>query len=262
MRILHVGDIVGSPGRAIFARTVTRMRQNGDVDLIIANGENSAAGRGITPKLANELFDAGADLVTLGDHTWDQKDLAPHLHGEPRLIRPANFAPACPGRGWATIEFEGQKVTVISLLGRVFMSDIGDCPFRAIDKILKEINPQPSDIVMVEIHAEATSEKIAMGWHLDGRVTLVAGTHTHVQTSDEVILPKGTAYITDLGMTGPKESVIGCDVNAILNRFISGMPQRFETATDDVVLEGIIMEVYQSSGKAKSIERVRIKDGD
>ena len=256
LKILHIGDIVGSPGRQVFARLVTEFRQQNRADVVIVNGENAAGGRGITPALAEELFNAGADAITLGDHTWDQKDLAPFLDREPRIVRPANFAAACPGKGWTKVETPFGPVTVISLIGRVFMQPM-ECPFRAVDMILSE--PRVSGIILVDFHAEATSEKLAMGRYLDGRVTCVAGTHTHVQTSDETLLPKGTAYITDLGMTGPKDSVLGREVGPVLHRFTTGMPIRLGVARGDIAMEGIRLTVNPNTGRAKSIQRFREK---
>ena len=256
VKILHIGDIVGSPGRKAFARLVAQQRYNGKADLVVVNAENAAAGRGITPKLAEELLAAGADVITLGDHTWDQRDIGPYLDREPRIVRPANFAEGCPGRGWTRIETPAGPLTVISLIGRVFLP-AADCPFRTADRILRQL--RGDGIILAEIHAEATSEKIAMGRFLDGRVTSVAGTHTHVQTSDETILPRGSAYITDLGMTGPKDSVLGRDVDAVLGRFLTGMPARFDVATEDVAVEGIRLSVDPRTGRASRITRFREK---
>ncbi|MBU0678223.1 MAG: TIGR00282 family metallophosphoesterase [Verrucomicrobia bacterium] len=255
MKILVVGDIVGSPGRTIFARIATRMKQAGEVDCVVANAENAAGGRGITPALADELFAAGADVLTMGDHTWDQKDLADYIISEPRLIRPANFPSVCPGKGFVTVETDKGPVSVINLIGRVFMPP-NDCPFRKADAVLSH-GVEGSKVILVDMHAEATSENIAMGRYLEGRVSAVFGTHTHVQTSDETILPKGTAYITDLGMTGPKDSVLGRDVEAVLHKFVTGMPTRFDVASGDVRLEGIILEIDENTGKATSITRIR-----
>jgi metallophosphoesterase (TIGR00282 family) len=254
LKILHAGDVVGSPGRTVFARVVTRMRDAGQVDLVVVNAENAAGGRGLTPSLAEELLAAGADAITLGDHTWDQKELAPYLPQEPRIVRPGNFAPACPGKGITTVKSPKGPVTVISVIGRVFMQP-NDCPFRTADRLVSEAGP--GRIILVEIHAEATSEKIAMGRFLDGRVTSVVGTHTHVQTSDETLLPRGTAYITDLGMTGPRDSVLGRDVEAVVKRFTDGMPGRFGVATENVALEGVLLHIDESSGRAIKIQRVR-----
>lgn len=255
IKVLHVGDIVGSPGRTLFARVVHRLKAEGQVDVIIANAENSAAGRGITPTLADELFAAGADVLTLGDHTWDQKEIMPYLDREPRIVRPANFAPGCPGRGVTTVETPKGRVSVLSLIGRVFMPP-ADCPFRTADEILKKRDALGS-IIFAEIHAEATSEKIAVGRYLDGRVSSVVGTHTHVQTSDEAILPKGTAYLTDLGMTGPKDSVLGRALDPVLKKFLTGLPTKFEVATNDVALEGVIVTVDPKTGRATKIKRIR-----
>jgi 2',3'-cyclic-nucleotide 2'-phosphodiesterase len=255
LKILMVGDIVGSPGRTAFAQVVTRFKQAGNVDFVVVNAENAAGGKGLTAVLAEEIFAAGADVITLGDHTWDQKGFQTYLDREQRVLRPANFAPNCPGRGYVTLDTAHGRVTVISLIGRVFMQP-ADCPFRKSDDILKKESGL-GKIVLVDIHAEATSEKNVLGRYLDGRVSCVVGTHTHIQTSDDRILPKGTAYITDLGMTGSRDSAIGRDLESITARFLSGMPDKFIVATEDVVLEGIIVEVDPSTGRATSIKRVR-----
>jgi metallophosphoesterase (TIGR00282 family) len=257
MNILMVGDIVGSPGRKVFANTVTRWKAMGDVDFVVANAENAAGGRGLTPKLADELFAAGADIITLGDHAWDQRDLIPYLDVDKRLVRPANFPPGCPGRGYTTVEFKGVKISVVSLIGRVFMPP-NDCPFRCVDALLRNRDAL-GDIILVDIHAEATSEKITLGRYLDGRVSFVCGTHTHVQTSDETILPKGTGYITDLGMTGPKDSSIGRDLESVTKRFLDNMPSPFKVAKNDVSMVGVLISVDERSGHTKHIERIREK---
>ncbi len=254
MKILHIGDINGSPGRQAFHKVAVPMKNQGEVDVIVVNGENAAAGRGITPALATELLDAGADVVTLGDHAWDQKEMIPFIDLEPRVIRPLNFAPGVPGKGWVRINTPQGTLSVVQVIGRVFMHPY-DCPFRAFDQLLK-LHPELGPRIIVEIHAEATSEKIAFGRYLDGRVSSVAGTHTHVQTSDDIILPKGTAYITDLGMTGPKDSVIGREVQPVLHKFLTGMPAKMEMAKHQVALEGLLIDI-DSSGKAKSVERIR-----
>jgi hypothetical protein len=254
LRIAHIGDIVGSPGRKAFARTISRLRDGGKVDVVVVNAENAAGGRGLTPALAEEIFSAGADVITLGDHTWDQKTLIPYLPSEPRILRPANFPPDAPGKGYVRIETPKGPVAVLCVIGRVFMP-AQDCPFRTADHILKTERPCP--VIVAEIHAEATSEKIAFGRYLDGRVTSVAGTHTHVQTSDEIILPRGTAYITDLGMTGPKDSVLGREVTSIVKRFIDGLPGKAEVATDMVALEGIILQIDEKNGRVRKITRMR-----
>lgn len=257
MKILIVGDIVGSPGRMAFARVAGQMRQKGEADFVIANAENAAGGRGLTTALAEELFSAGADVLTLGDHAWDQKELVARIDSEPRILRPANFAPGCPGKGWITVTTPAGPVTVVDLVGRVYMQPLYDCPFRTADHVLGLGGL--GKIIVVDVHAEATSEKIALGRHLDGRVSAVVGTHTHVQTADEAILPKGAAYITDLGMTGPKDSVLGRDGASIVKRFLTGLPTPFEIASDDVRLEGVLITVDENTGKATRIRRLQEK---
>ena len=255
MKVLMVGDIVGSPGRTALARVATRMKADKSVDFVVANAENSAGGKGVTRTIADELFAAGADVLTTGDHVWDQKELVTTIAQEPRLLRPANLAPGCPGSGWTTVQSPWGRITVINLVGRVFMPAT-DCPFRTVDALLsKEKNL--GKIILLDMHAEATSEKVAIGRFLDGRVSAVVGTHTHVQTSDETVLPSGTAYITDLGMTGPKDSVIGRELKSVLSMFLTGMPARFEVATQGVTLEGVLVDIDEQTGKARGIKRVR-----
>ncbi len=256
MKILFTGDMVGSTGRQIFQRVTERLRDEGLIDLVVANVENCAGGRGPSPEIAESILTAGAAVLTLGDHTFDDRALIPFLDMEPRIVRPANFPPEAAGRGMTTIETSEGPVGIISLIGRVFM-DPADCPFRTVDKLLTLVKAKT---IFVDFHAEATSEKIAMGRYLDGRVSGVFGTHTHVQTSDETILPNGTAYITDLGMTGPKDSVIGRDVDPVIRKFITGMPQKFEVSTQDPALEGVIIDVNVATGKVTSIERIRERE--
>ena len=253
MHILMVGDIVGSPGRRLFKDLVPALRDTGRADLVIANAENAAGGRGLTPALADELFAAGADLLTLGDHAWDCKELIPHIEQEPRILRPANFAPGCPGRGMHTIDSAHGPVTMINLVGRVFMPP-AECPFLACDRLLEPMGPR-NHVILVDMHAEATSEKIAMGIHIEGRVTAVVGSHTHVQTADEQLRPRETAYITDLGMTGPLDSILGRDKTAVLQRFVTGMPARFGVARGHATLQGVIIAAA-SDGRALGIERI------
>jgi metallophosphoesterase (TIGR00282 family) len=255
MRVLHIGDINGSPGRQAFMTVAAPMKQRGEVDVLVVNGENAAAGRGITPALATELLDAGADVITLGDHAWDQRDLIPFIDIESRLIRPLNFTPSAPGKGWVRIDTPKGTLSVVQVIGRVFM-DPYDCPFRALDHLLKT-HPELGPRIVVEIHAEATSEKIAFGRYFEGRVSSVAGTHTHVQTSDDVILPKGTAYITDLGMTGPKDSIIGREVEPVLKKFLTGMPVKMDMAKNSIALEGMVIDI-DGSGRATKVERLRV----
>jgi len=257
MRILIVGDIVGSPGRRIFKTGVKRLRAACGLHAVIANAENAAAGSGITEALATELFEAGADVLTMGDHVWNQKGTEAFIGRERRMVRPANLPAECPGSGWTTVQTPLGPLTVISLLGRVFMPPV-DCPFRCIDELLPKI-PRGGPIV-VDFHAEASSEKVTMGWHLDGRVTAVVGSHTHIQTSDERLLPGGTACLTDLGMTGPRDSVIGREVAPVLRKFITGMPSRFEVAKGPAVMEGVLLDADRTTGKALAITRIRLMD--
>jgi len=254
MKLLLVGDIVGSPGRKIFAQVVTRMKAAGKVDFTVVNAENAAGGKGVTEALADELFAAGADVITLGDHAFNQKDALTYIDRAERVLRPANFAPGCPGRGCVTVATPFGALTVINLIGRVFMNPY-DCPFRKADELLAGV--KGSRIVVVDMHAEATSEKIVMGRYLDGRVSTVTGTHTHVQTADEVILPGGTAYLTDLGMTGVKDSAIGRDLPSVIGMFLTGMPAKFDVAKGAPVLEGALVDIDESTGRARSIKRLR-----
>ncbi|MGA0333937.1 MAG: TIGR00282 family metallophosphoesterase [Kiritimatiellia bacterium] len=255
MKILFVGDIMGSAGRQAFMDLAIPMKKRGEVDVIIVNGENAANGKGINPDMAAQFLDAGADVITLGDHTYDQRQIMSYLNEESRILRPANFAPGTPGKGWDTYQTSAGPLTVINLIGRVFLNP-SDCPFRTADKILK-LAPRNQPI-FVDMHAEATSEKMAMGWHLAKRVSAVVGTHTHVQTSDARILEGHTAYLTDAGMTGSKDSVIGCKREPVLKRFLTGLPARFEPAHENVSLEGFRVDCDRS-GKATLAEAVRLQ---
>lgn len=257
MRILLIGDVVGNPGRKMLQKHIKRLKIDKDLAAVVVNAENCAAGSGITEALAKEIFEAGADAITLGDHTWGQKEFAGQIGRVSNLIRPANFAAECPGKGWTIVTLSTCRFAILNLQGRVFMNAV-DCPFKAADKAISEM---PKDIsVFVDFHAEATSEKITMGHYLDGRVTAVVGTHTHVQTSDAMILPKGTAYLTDLGMTGPYISSIGRDLKPVMRKFITGLPGRFEVADGPSTLEGAIVEFDPLSKKAASIEILRIRE--
>jgi metallophosphoesterase (TIGR00282 family) len=257
MNILMVGDVVGRPGRDAVRDMLRNVQQRFDIEFTLVNTENSAGGMGLTPDIANLFFKWGADVQTGGNHIWQKKDIIPYIESEPRLIRPANFSDGVPGRGYGVFQSEsGFKVAVIHLVGRVFMMPQED-PFKTVDSILEELNNE-AQIILVDFHAEATSEKVAMGWFLDGRVSLVAGTHTHIPTADETILPKGTAYITDVGMSGPYDSVIGVQKEIILRKFTTGMPQRYEVAENGVKLSGIIIKVDENTGKAESIRRISI----
>lgn len=262
IEVLLIGDVVGKPGRDILAERLPRYVEEERIDFVIANGENAAQGSGITPNLFKELVGAGVDVVTLGDHAWRRREALPLLEKEVRLLRPLNYPPECTGRGMGSYRTRsGVKISLITLLGRIFLAPV-DCPFHGVDNALKLLGGE-GGLIFVEIHAEATSEKIAMGWKLAGRVSCVFGTHTHVPTADERILPGGTAYITDLGMTGPYDSVIGIDKSLALKKFLTGMPVRFTTAKRDPRMCGVILEVDETSGRALAIERFQVRaDGE
>jgi metallophosphoesterase (TIGR00282 family) len=265
MRVLFIGDIVGSPGRQIVRDRLADLVEHQHIDLVIANGENSAAGFGITPRIAEELLQTGIEVLTGGNHSWDRREIFDFIPHEPRLLRPANFAEGNPGSGlFVGTAKKGVKYAVLNLQGRVFLAPTDD-PFKKADTELAKL---PSDVafVLVDIHAETTSEKIAFGWYLDGRVSAVVGTHTHVPTADERVLPQGTAYITDVGMTGPHEGIIGMDRVAIIKKFIDGLPTRFEVATGDVQMNAVVIETDDSGPRnpaghlrAKSIGRLRLR---
>ena len=257
MKLLMIGDVNGAPGRRMLKEHVKRLKAELGLAAVVANAENAAAGNGLTAALAREIFDCGVDAITLGDHTWGQKEFAAQIGSVENLVRPANFPPECPGRGWCIAVMPTFRFAVVNLQGRTFMQG-ADCPFHAADRILAEI---PKDIpVFVDFHAEATSEKITMGFYLDGRVAAVVGTHTHVQTSDATLLPKGTAYITDLGMTGPYISSIGRDLKPVTRKFVTGMPSRFEVADGPCTLEGAIITFDPAAKTASAIEPFRVKD--
>ena len=256
MKIQCVGDIVGEPGRRAFRALVPPLRDAGDFGAVVVNAENAAGGRGITAAIADELFAAGADAITLGDHTWDQKDAAAFLSREKRAVRPANYSAQCPGRGWTVVSSPVGRFAVVNLLGRVFMNPV-DNPFTAVDGLLGGAVPRDVPVV-VDFHAEATSEKIAMGWYLDGRVAAVFGTHTHVPTADAKVLPKGTGYITDVGMTGPEVSVIGREVAPVLTKFTTDMPAKFEVAKGRVALEGCVFDIDAATKRCRSVRQVRL----
>jgi metallophosphoesterase (TIGR00282 family) len=257
IRLLFIGDSVGRPGRELVRRGLSALVAHHAIDLVIANVENAASGFGVTPDIAEEFLHYGVHVMTGGNHTWDKKEILPYFSEQPRLIRPANFPVGAPGRGVYVARTKGGvPVAVINAMGRVFMTAIDD-PFRIVETEIEAVR-QEARVIFVDFLADATSEKVAMGWHLDGRATAVVGTHTHVQTADERILPRGTAYITDVGMTGPHDSVIGVDKSAILARFLTGRPQRFETATENPRLNGVIVEADEASGRAASIQRLSV----
>ena len=257
VNLLFIGDIVGRPGRELVRRGLGALVAHHQIDLVVANVENAAAGFGVTPDIADDLVEYGVHVMTGGNHSWDKKEIFPYFADQPRLIRPANFPAGAPGRGrYVARTTRGVAVGVINVMGRVFMTAIDD-PFRVVQEQIELVRKEAS-IVLIDFHAEASSEKIAMGWHLDGRVTALVGTHTHVQTADERVLPQGTAYITDVGMTGPHDSVIGVERSAIVQRFLTGMPTRFETATENPRLNAVVVAADETTGRALSIERVSL----
>ena len=257
MKILFLGDIFGQPGRRIVKEALPALCDEFAPDLILANGENAAAGFGITPALVEELLDLGIAVLTSGNHIWDRKEIIPYFseHADGRLLRPANYPANAPGHGlYVGKNSEGVEFAVANLQGRVFMQTL-ECPFRTADALLEKIPPSVK-IRIVDMHAEATSEKLALGWYLDGRVTAVVGTHTHIPTADEMVLPGGTAYITDLGMTGPYDSIIGIEKEAVIRKFLDQMPLRFEVAKGDTRLCGVLIEADAATGRATSIQRI------
>lgn len=258
MRILILGDVVGQPGRRAVRDLVPSVISSERIDLVIANAENAAGGMGVDLKSAEELFSGGVHVLTSGNHIWKKREIYPYLDSHSLLLRPANYPEGAPGRGW--VEWQGDRglrALIINVQGRVFMPNHVDDPFRSVETILREHGGH-SRVVIVDVHAEATSEKNAMGWFLDGRVSAVYGTHTHIQTADERVLPNGTAYITDLGMCGPMDSVIGIEKEIVIEGFLSQLPRRFDVAKDNVVLQGALVEVDETTGKARGIRRVRI----
>lgn len=264
MKILIVGDVVGAPGRDAVKALVPVLRVKHKIDFVIVNCENIAGGAGVTPKTADEILRvSGVDMLTSGQHIWRYREIGPYMDAEPRLLKPANYPKGTPGFGHGVYTAKnGVKVGVLNLLGRVFMGvDALDDPFRVGMQLIEEMR-QTTPIVIVDMHAEATSEKIVMGWYLDGHVSAVVGTHTHIQTADERLLPKGTAYLTDLGMTGPYDSVIGREVEPVLEKFLTGMPNKFDVARGNVKLCGALVEVDEKTGKAIKIERVQESFGE
>jgi len=255
MNLLFIGDIVGRPGREMVQKGLGALVEHYDIDCTIANAENSAAGFGITRDIGVALLDWGVDVMTSGNHIWDKKEVLEYIGGEPRLLRPANYPAGVPGRGsYVAQTRDGRSVGVINVMGRVFMTPIDD-PFAVVLREIEAIRHR-TRIIFVDMHAEATSEKIAMGWHLDGKVTAVVGTHTHVQSADERILPNGTAYMTDAGMTGPHDSIIGMEREPSLARFLNGMPSRFEPASANPRLNGAVVEADDKTGRARKITRI------
>jgi len=245
-----VGDVIGRPGRKAVHTVVPGLRHQYGIDLVIANGENAAGGVGLTQATAEELFQSGVDVLTSGNHIWQQKEIIPHLDGELPIVRPLNYPQGVPGHGYLMVG----PTLVVNLVGRTFMGNF-DCPFRAIDHLLKELTPRPTAIV-VDFHAEATSEKVALGWYLDGRVSAMLGTHTHVGTIDARLLPKGTAFVSDVGMAGPIDSVIGADPEAVLSTFLTLMPARLSVGKGNLIFYSVLVEIEETSGRATSITRI------
>lgn len=261
MNILFLGDVVGKPGRRLLAERLTALQHSCAADFTVVNGENAAGGRGITPDIADEMFKLGVDVVTTGNHIWAQSSIVGYLAHEPRLLRPDNYPAGAPGSGvFIGHTRGGHAVAVINLQGRVFMPAI-DCPFRSLDAAIEEIRDR-AQLILLDMHAEATSEKLAMGWYCDGRVTAVVGTHTHVPTADARILPGGTAYCTDVGMSGPYDSVIGTRPDLALERFLTARPVRFQVASSNVRLAGVVVEADPESGRATAIRQVLDPPGD
>ncbi len=250
MRILLVGDVIGRPGRRAVERLLPGLKDEYGINLVIANGENAAGGLGLTRATAEELLGSGVDILTSGNHIWVQKEIIPHLDGDLPILRPLNYPPGVPGRGFLV---KG-KTLVVNLIGRTFIGNF-DCPFRAIDELLEEFTDRPP-IVVIDFHAEATSEKAALAWYLDGRVSAVLGTHTHVGTIDARILPRGTAFITDVGMTGPIHSVIGDDVESVINRFLTQMPHHLSVGKGNAIFNSVLVEVEEKTGRAITITRI------
>ena len=251
MKILVIGDIIGKPGRIAVRKLLPGLLHEYELDLVIANGENTAGGIGLTPNTAQELFDSSIDIITSGNHIWAHKELLPYLDGNSPILRPLNYPPASHGHGYL---LKGNTM-VVNLVGRTFMGNF-DCPFRAMDNLLAGIEHKPN-IIIVDFHAEATSEKVAMGWYLDGRVSAVLGTHTHIGTIDSHILPGGTAYVSDIGMVGPVDSVIGDDVSSVLDRFLTQIPKRLPVGKGDVEFNAVVVEVDDGTGRAISIKRIQ-----
>jgi 2',3'-cyclic-nucleotide 2'-phosphodiesterase len=262
VNIVFIGDVVGKPGRRILAQTLPALRREVGADLVIANGENSAGGFGITPDTLDDLLAAGVDVVTGGNHTWQAREIYTLLDSSPRILRPANYPPGAPGRGSGVFRSSGPTpgaVAVLNLEGRVFMQPL-ESPFEVAREEAERLR-RDAAVIIVDMHAEATSEKIALGWYLDGRVSAVIGTHTHVQTADERILPEGTAFISDAGMTGPRDSIIGMGRDEVLQRFLTLLPVRFDVAPGPSQLNGVVVEVDERTGRARRIQRVNRTEG-
>jgi hypothetical protein len=256
MKIFFIGDIMGSPGRKAISALLHKIVDRHSIDLVVANGENASGGIGITPEVAEQLFQMGIDVMTTGNHIWKHKEIQPYLETNDRLVRPANYPAGTPGRGLTIIETAaGESAAVLNLEGRIFMSPL-ECPFRTADRELASLPPDVK-VILIDMHAEATSEKLALAWYLDGRASAVIGTHTHVQTADERLLPGGLGYLTDAGMTGPSDGVIGMDRQVIIDRFLSQLPQKFKVASQNIQLQGVVLNIDRA-GKCREIERIQM----
>jgi hypothetical protein len=251
LKILAIGDVIGKPGRKAVQQFLPGLIVEFDIDFVVANGENSAHGIGITANTARELYESGVHVITTGNHIWAQREMIQSLDGHPRIIRPLNFPPSAPGRGYVIVE----NIMVVNLIGRVFVGQ-SDCPFRAMDSLLSTVSPIPK-VIIVDFHAEATSEKVALGRYLDGRVSAVLGTHTHIGTTDARVLPKGTAYVTDIGMVGPVDSIIGDDIDNVLNSFLTGLPHRLSVGKGRVAFDAILLDIDDGTGIARALQRIR-----
>ncbi|MBR2216528.1 MAG: TIGR00282 family metallophosphoesterase [Selenomonadaceae bacterium] len=260
MRIMFVGDVVGRSGRRLFAKYTPGLKREKKLDLVVVNGENVAGGNGLTKNTLEELYGAGADIVTTGNHVWDKKEVLSFIEQEPYLVRPANYPEPCPGHGFCIYPFKALNIGIMNLSGRTFMPPM-DCPFQKAEELL-EILQRECDLIFLDFHAEATSEKIAMGRYLDGRITGLVGTHTHVPTSDERVLPQGTGYVTDLGMVGATDSVLGVKTELIIEKFLTGRPVRFDAAEGAGEYAALVMETDDAAGKTKRVERVLIREAD
>jgi 2',3'-cyclic-nucleotide 2'-phosphodiesterase len=258
MRLVFIGDIVGNVGRETVKRLMPWLHEKYRPNIVIANGENAAGGRGINAAITRELFEWGVHGITMGNHTWDNREIFEFIDDEPRMVRPANLPPGTPGRGAMIVKAGGKELAVVNLIGRTFLPPTDD-PFRAADELLAELRKKTKNI-LVDFHAEATSEKIAMGWYLDGRASLVVGTHTHVQTNDNRILPEGTAYVTDAGMTGPRDGVLGMEKESVIRKFMTGLPSRFNVAEGKWVLNGVFVDIDEATGKAQNVQLIRVDE--
>jgi metallophosphoesterase (TIGR00282 family) len=251
MRILMIGDVIGKPGRSAVEALVPGLRKEYDIDLVIANGENSAGGIGLTPETADELLKSEVDIITSGNHIWAHKAMVSSIDSYPQVLRPLNYPKGVAGRGYAIVK----NVLVVNLIGRIFIGTL-DCPFRAIDNLFEELGDNKPPVTVIDFHAEATSEKVALGWYLNGRVSAIAGTHTHVGTIDAHLLPNGTAYVTDIGMVGPEQSVIGDEIDSVIDRFLTQMPHRISVGKGKVSFNSVLIEIDEATGKATSIKRI------